>query len=324
MLLRCLTCGKEFEAVGSQRYCSPECKALAISRRRYPKLPVRKCAWCGKEFVPYKGDQDYCSQNCMFKGRYWGSPEKAKRVCPICGRTFTATRHMPKYCSDECRIVASKKGKPAERICRACGKTFLPDSKHRKYCSKECRLAAKDQDKRDQDRQGHDRRRYSGNREVTINRDLRQCAMCGATEDLVQHDAGESGATSNLVVHHLDETGSSPNRNDNQGNLVTLCRACHVKVHAEQIHAWHKGVVVTVKCGYCGKEFRTPQRRIDNNRGKYCSRECAEKAKLDKWVTITCQHCGKEFTVQPCRARRGKVKYCSMACRKAAGYASRH
>ncbi len=317
----CPVCGKTFDAVKGQHYCSIECRKQARQERR-SVVPARKCEWCGKEFVPIRSTRRFCSPGCIQAARYWGSPEKAQRICPICGKTFSATKHNPLYCSDECRAIAKGTGRHT-KTCLVCGKSFSPDSRHHKYCSEECSKEGSQRRKADLQKKYHDRRRYSGNREKVIARDMRQCAMCGATENLVSHDAGDGDATGKLIVHHLDESGSSPKRNDDPGNLVTLCRSCHAKVHTEQTHGWRKGAVVTVKCGYCGKEFTTPQHRIDADRGKYCSQECAYKAKLAKWVTFTCQHCGKEFTVLPSRARRGKVKYCSMACRKAAGYASR-
>lgn len=59
----------------------------------------------------------------------------------------------------------------------------------------------------------HNQERFSGNREAVLRRDGYQCQLCGAL------DAGR------LVVHHR-----RPGHNRTK-DLITLCRACHVRVH---------------------------------------------------------------------------------------------
>ncbi len=53
--------------------------------------------------------------------------------------------------------------------------------------------------------------RYAGNREYVLRRDEYQCQLCGSLD--------------HLVVHHR-----RPGQNRPQF-LITLCRACHVRVH---------------------------------------------------------------------------------------------
>ena len=83
-------------------------------------------------------------------------------------------------------------------------------------------------------------------------------------------------------------------------------------------------------CQECGKKFYRLECEIKRGRGKYCSRECANKAHSKRmsggnnplWkpkVKKICEWCGKEYYVKPSRA--SKSKYCSMECqRKAFGY----
>lgn len=56
---------------------------------------------------------------------------------------------------------------------------------------------------------------------VTITKEC--CAMCGTT------DGGPRG----LVIHHRDGCNGNLGKplNNDPGNLVVLCRACHVRVH---------------------------------------------------------------------------------------------
>lgn len=59
---------------------------------------------------------------------------------------------------------------------------------------------------------------FNGHRQEVLERDGWKCRKCGATRL--------------LVVHHLDNTGrKSPSRDNSPSRLITLCRACHVKLH---------------------------------------------------------------------------------------------
>lgn len=64
------------------------------------KLEPRKCAWCGKTFEPYKGDQTFCCRACSQASR---SANTTTKVCRICGKEFEAVNEVTKYCSDRCR-----------------------------------------------------------------------------------------------------------------------------------------------------------------------------------------------------------------------------
>lgn len=52
----------------------------------------------------------------------------------------------------------------------------------------------------------------------------------------------------------------------------------------------YKGGLTRVRCQYCGKIFRVKPSKIKYGRGKYCSRECARKARIGsnlpfEWIT---------------------------------------
>jgi 5-methylcytosine-specific restriction endonuclease McrA len=67
-----------------------------------------------------------------------------------------------------------------------------------------------------------ERRNFSGLREAVLRRDGRQCVTCGARKK--------------LVVHHRDGRGRGSNAANNRlSNLVTLCRACHLKEHRAEL-----------------------------------------------------------------------------------------
>jgi len=68
MVRTCLECGKEFDKVKRQIYCSRKCSNLHRQReyRGKHKKPdiIRKCQYCGKEFVATRKDKIYCNPKC--------------------------------------------------------------------------------------------------------------------------------------------------------------------------------------------------------------------------------------------------------------------
>lgn len=97
---------------------------------------------------------------------------------------------------------------------------------------------------------------------------------------------------------------------------------------------------VIVHCLNCGKEIVTNQNRLNDGRGRFCSRECSthfhhigrpkpktpeHRAKLATYrlgktpwnkgvlIKVVCEICGKTFEVIPSRIKEG-VKYCSRIC----------
>jgi 5-methylcytosine-specific restriction endonuclease McrA len=72
-------------------------------------------------------------------------------------------------------------------------------------------------------RKYRDKRVFSGNREVVLNRDEYQCRVCQSTIS--------------LEVHHKDGTNHKDNHveaNNDPANLITLCKKCHARVHMLQ------------------------------------------------------------------------------------------
>ena len=317
MLVFCPICGKQYECGdGNGRFCSGGCKHKYDSEKRKeymqdyipPNKPPKektpkKCAYCGIEFIPEgRSDQLYHSPECQSKAkalRKWG--ELTDRSCPICEKIFTPTRGKQTCCSPKCTLR----------------KIYLknPDKKRRQ--AKEWRLSnperVKENDRRKKEnnpelykqieQRNHDKTRFSGNKAIALERDGYKCRRCGATDD--------------LAMHHIDGSGQTEHPNNELDNLETICDSCHTKHHTPRLNTTPH---ILNNCQYCGKEIRVSQARVDYDRGKFCSRECADKGKI-KQVTLICEHCGIEFSVTPSRLKRGVVKYHNLECRKAAGYA---
>lgn len=68
------------------------------------------------------------------------------------------------------------------------------------------------------------------------------------------------------------------------------------------------------QCVVCNAPFFTTRYRIENNHGKYCSRECfLNRPKTS--VQCTCQHCGSKFSKNAWAVNHhNRGKYCSRQC----------
>lgn len=68
-----------------------------------------------------------------------------------------------------------------------------------------------------------------------------------------------------------------------------------------------------VKCDYCGKEVFKTNYQIKNFKHSYCSRECANLAKITS-TKMVCPICEKEFYRQPTSIEKYNNFYCSKEC----------
>ena len=115
MVKTCVVCGEEFETSCSRNTCSEKCKKKRHSQRcviyqrkkreeqkalgievpkvkkqkpkrnqkvkwKKPNYNLKKCAYCGKEYVPTSAPQKYCSFSC----RHSNAP-KYKEAKPLSG-----------------------------------------------------------------------------------------------------------------------------------------------------------------------------------------------------------------------------------------------
>jgi len=90
-----------------------------------------------------------------------------------------------------------------------------------------------------------------------------------------------------------------------------------------------------VVCGTCGKKFRTYQHRLEDSRGKFCSKACYAEYQRESmqgrsfpWkvpsgedhpsykgkIRVECSNCGKSFEVYPHRIRDHENLFCSLSC----------
>jgi 5-methylcytosine-specific restriction endonuclease McrA len=180
------------------------------------------------------------------------------RSCIVCDKSYTNPGKKCNSCRNKLWKEANREKDLAQRSaynkrrwqklkpevvdkrCLYCGKLFTPNSRHRntqEFCSLVCRTAQYRKDNRPkileqkhQERLRHkahyaetnavykDKLRFSGNRLRALSRDDFTCQKCGYE--------GEG-----LNVHHIDFSGQTPKPNNRIENLVTLCRACHIRSH---------------------------------------------------------------------------------------------
>jgi len=112
---------------------------------------IKYCDVCGKQFVPYRSYQRFCSNKCreiMYEKKYRYRPTQTKKVkCLHCGGEFETNDAKKKYCSKECytshQLNYHPTMNPSERTCMYCGEKFSSTHAAKKYCSNICYLAAK-------------------------------------------------------------------------------------------------------------------------------------------------------------------------------------
>ncbi len=88
---------------------------------------------------------------------------------------------------------------------------------------------------------------FAGKREAILQRDCYRCSICGDSN------------TNNLVVHHIDGNGrGSKMPNNDDSNLITVCRACHLALHRPQmpkkkpkpkLNRWARKYDRCIECG---------------------------------------------------------------------------
>ena len=113
---------------------------------------------------------------------------------------------------------------------------------------------------------------FGGMREVILERDGRKCTKCGSTKL--------------LLVHHKDRQGSPVKvKNNDESNLVTLCRKCHINEHRAEVLAariakqskWWSHFHKLMACKICGRSDRK-----HDSKG-----ECVNCAARRRWIPRT-------------------------------------
>lgn len=185
------------------------------------------CLQCGQT-VKRKG-KVYCSRECFHARRRDSFAPRKARVCPRCAVAFVARFPSQRYCSMRCGAPALSgaacgrwKGGPVERDCEQCGASFTATRNavqrgKGRFCSMQCHAFYK------QDRATvRTSARYRHWRLAVFTRDNFACRQCGHTVTPPEW----------LCAHHVLGWRERPDLRFVVDNGVTLCCACHGRLHA--------------------------------------------------------------------------------------------
>lgn len=102
-LRHCDQCNAEFMGKGRQRFCSSKCRERAKRiRAGVNVLTEIKCDSCGVQFLPIRGNQKYCSDDCRLGVYAEEKQERRNKVCVKCSAEFVdeSLKNTCVYCHD--------------------------------------------------------------------------------------------------------------------------------------------------------------------------------------------------------------------------------
>jgi len=210
------------------------------------------CLLCGREFLPIRENQKYCSQKCYnvyYSGLHPGFSTEYRRrkreilvkKCRECEVEFQTTNFNKVFCSNICKIKwnngARETTQHEMRECPVCHKTFRPMQKTgvgRTYCTPVCRNKFYNSRRTVVSKQEYWERtkksKWCGNWYKALQRDKFSCQTCGKKRL-------SSDPTTDrryiLEVHHRDGSGEMRGKNHALDNLLTLCAECHREYHTK-------------------------------------------------------------------------------------------
>ncbi len=210
--------------------CSSEARYAAQGGPRRRRKQARRCAYCGKEFVPKSHGRSsrYCSKSCAARERAKAQPDPT-RTCMRCGEVFSirladGTLSQKKLCPS-CGATKSR-GRTAEFTCEVCGKRFrIFHAQVRKgsgrFCSRACAHPPSASDPTGAFTNGLYGQNWPEQSRLARERDDYTCLDCGLRQEQSAHH-----------VHHLRPRkafGYDYIAANDLGNLVTLCASCHIR-----------------------------------------------------------------------------------------------
>lgn len=223
--------------------CKKDLPTLAGLRQHHAKvhgehLPNRTCVGCETEFYDSKAQRKFCDDCNPNAGPHNGNWRNAKETgeCRLCGRSFEY------YPSDKpgvyCPTCVKESGeflgvpyhevhdiKRVRRECEHCGEKFTllrsdveRDRRAGRFCSHKCLcLAMKESNTPETYNRG-----WAKIKRQARERDEYTCRKCGIKEEELEQ---------RLDVHHIKPVREfdEPSDAHTMGNVMCLCRVCHVK-----------------------------------------------------------------------------------------------
>jgi len=229
--------------------------------------PVFICQNCGKEFVPQRRTQKYCSRTCVNNGKKKGVVKK----CVVCGKEFEILpcdlkKRKGVYCSHKCSN--SVKRNSVTKTCSYCGKEFVVTKArdNAKYCSRTCVNLAQSKNQR-----GKNNSRYKGKVDVT-------CEYCGTKFKVIPVRA-DTARFCSRVCKRKSEQNKVEQHCKNCGKLFSVFpteikkgggKYCSKDCYNEA----RGGEKVERVCKNCGCTFYVYQSIVDRGNGHFCCLKC--------------------------------------------------
>ena len=200
-------------------------------------IPTKQCTVCNTTIVkPINcsrknwGLKLYCSMSCHKKAQ---TENKIKIQCSYCCKEFNVSKSKSgqKFCSKVCRakvLPPPSQGTITGKICITCGKEFFVKGiklrERQVTCSRQCRKGILHPNwkggKTPENHRLRNTTEYSEWRHEVYKRDYWTCQMCKEKQK-------------QLVAHHIKSFNEYHDLRYTISNGITLCRACHKRVHSE-------------------------------------------------------------------------------------------
>jgi len=233
----CPKCDKSFDSINALT-------GHTASHSSNPLTKEVKCDKCGELISRTNStiqENNYCSYKCMGKAE----SVEPNYGCDECDKLIRVTECDRKnkeshFCSQEC--LNSNFSSKKELKCDYCTQKILrspADVRDNNFCSHDCKNKWVEDNPESVSKYGEEHPQWKGGtssnpyskefydkREDVINRDDKECKMCGISRKKHKEDTGKD-----LAVHHIDANKS----NNSYDNLATLCLACNVKVEFKPV-----------------------------------------------------------------------------------------
>jgi len=245
-------------------------------------MQTKRCTKCKttKPFIEFNKGGYHCRQCRNAYIKEWKRKNKEKivvkveKICIVCDKTFIAQESWGQTrntCSNKCRyeLTSKKLSNKVSRNCKQCGQSFVVTPGSQKVC---CSAAC---------RKNYMSNLLRGNKNPNWKetKTIRPSSKRSLRNRIKERDkiCQDCGSKKYLQVHHKD---SDPG-NNNEDNLILLCKICHSIRHEQMGESSLIGLILANrtysklkerKCAICDIIFQPKREKTC-----CCSAKCAAK-----------------------------------------------
>jgi len=225
-----------------------ECRAK-LEGKRFGRLTVLEYHHSDKRWTAFFKCKCDCGKEIVTSGAHLTSGHTKSCGCKKPGRKYNFSAYKKRLVQSgyEVRFINNDKSK-MQVTCHYCNMFFYPTKKQIKnrmlviagrktgashlYCSGSCKkscptfnMSTHPKDLKNKN-PGSSREVQPQLRKMVLERDNWQCQICGKSK--------EQNKTLTLHCHHILPVKSNPIESADIDNCITLCKACHKKVHSQK------------------------------------------------------------------------------------------